>query len=313
MHQWQFETVAQSPFSPMCVKTSHRLFSADTAYEIVVSSFPHENECGRLLGLKAIETQSFWGPVDNPTRPDGMYLLRSFPSDKLLPKALKVDGRASLEKTLRDVRKYFGDSHAATKAWIEWATVSAPASDDVYEYIRKIGGMPKFHRPLNDFFDQAKARDKVGGTASSVGLPIVASESVPVSHQKIPRYRQGNSVEWHELDRLEEPRVRVDEEGVEDSDSRYREYAAFTVDYEKDVTGPQISNALKLRNLAHSGDKKVIANRLTDSDTEELFQRFRPLLAEKQGGVNWLLHNAPAFREQIIVEVRYCDFFSIRS
>ena len=306
MHQWQFEKVTTSVHFPMGVKTSHKLFSADTAYEIVVSSFPHENECGRLLGLKAIETLSFWGPVDNPKRPDGMYLLRSYPSDKIAPKALKIDSLASLEKTVRDVRKYFGESHATTKAWVDWATSSAPTSDDVYEYIKGLGGMKKFHRPLNDFLVVGQVDDKTRGTASMTRPPIVPSESLPVRQQKIPRYKQGNSVDWKEQDRLEEPRVRVDEEGVEDSGFRYREYAAFTVDYEsKDVTAAQITNSLKLRNLPHTGDKKAIGHKLADSDLEELFQRFRPLLVEKQQGVDWLIYHAeqPAFRDQIVVEV----------
>ena len=87
---------------------------------------------------------------------------------------------------------------------------------------------------------------------------------------------------------------------------RYREYTAFTVDYEsKDVTAAQITNSLKLRNLPHTGDKKAIGHKLADSDLEELFQRFRPLLVEKQKGVDWLIYHAeqPAFRDQIVVEV----------
>ena len=50
-------------------------------------------------------------------------------------------------------------------------------------------------------------------------------------------------------------------------------------------------------------NKKEVADRLNDSDTEELFTRFRPLLREKQQGMDWLIHQARALPDEIIVEV----------
>jgi hypothetical protein len=161
-------------------------------------------------------------------------------------------------------------------------------------------------------------------------LPIVPCESLSVFEQKIPRFRQGNAVCWQGQETTEEPRVRVDAEAVEDSTARYGDYAEFVIDYKGNgVTLTQLSSALKLRNLASTGsnsycnsqllriiltrqrpriflsgkNKKEVADRLNDSDTEELFTRFRPLLREKQQGMDWLIHQARALPDEIIVEV----------
>ena len=67
-HQWSFEKVNASVHFPLGVKTMYRAYAQDSAIEIIKSIFPHENECGRLVGLKAVQVAVYWYPIGDPSR-----------------------------------------------------------------------------------------------------------------------------------------------------------------------------------------------------------------------------------------------------
>ena len=67
-HQWVFEKTEACEDFPLGCKTMYRAYARDQVVEIVKSSFPHENACGRLIGYKAIQVDVYWYPRGNPGR-----------------------------------------------------------------------------------------------------------------------------------------------------------------------------------------------------------------------------------------------------
>jgi hypothetical protein len=101
--QWTFERVPASEHFPLGVKTTYRAWVQDEVIEIVKSPDPPDTYEGRIVGLNAIKTHVVQYPLDNPNgRPDGMFLLKAFPSTTFKPRAFEEGSRADLEKTLRE-------------------------------------------------------------------------------------------------------------------------------------------------------------------------------------------------------------------
>ena len=272
--QWLFRPIFPSEYYPMAAITMYRGYCHDLAIEIVKSIAPHDTEIGAEIGLVAQQVKVRWLPEAKSTRPEGMFVLQGFPSEKLLPEAFVTDSRALLDRVVSSVKSEFLETTDAIAQWEIWASFHAPSSDDVYAYIAN--PTTALHRPLWPHFILSKRAFSQEESSTKHLTAIVCKGDRKYAREGMRMMTTGESVSWSGADVVQQPRIRVGTSDAEEAllKQRFEEYESRLVDYTlPSFTVDTLRKLLRSRNLTVSGNKSDLAQRLKHNDTVELDKR----------------------------------------
>ena len=177
--QWTFEAVTPDAYFVNGVRVFYRAYAADKVVQIIEDST-------KRCGVYAKNCDVFDYPMRDVKKGilvDGMTVLASLPTELPKPYPFVKGGRELLDDVLLKVRQEFTQSQPSiVKAWTDWATNEAPASDSVDEYlIRK-----PLHIPLGDIL--------FSGVPIDVS-PVAEWDNASIA-DNIQRMRTTDCVKW---------------------------------------------------------------------------------------------------------------------
>lgn len=178
--QWTVDAVEPCADFPCGVKTTYRMYSSDTVFEILKDENHDIGFSEREVEVRTYPEAKPIADDNGPARPAGMYILQHLPDVDIIPPMGNITGsRHMLENTMNRVKSYFNP--VEVQEWAEFEAM-APKSDDIMEYLSE--HPDELRVPFSKILFNASY---VGSDAS---IPPVnskrLSDRVPIKHIAAP-------------------------------------------------------------------------------------------------------------------------------
>lgn len=136
--QFRFEK-STSDLYPLGVRCTYRAF----AHDIVLLLFDRKyvpmdrlSFTGKNIGHQAVEASIDWQPRDSTTNELlGIFIMLRMPNVPIIPQGLLYLSKASIDNTIKGVKRHFSKSPAIIKTWEDWDSDNCPKSDSISEYL----------------------------------------------------------------------------------------------------------------------------------------------------------------------------------